>query len=137
MDSTCKTVASILTAVRGENVELFVGPLAGLGWAHRGVEGCCQHAVLGAVGQTPLTWGFGAGERKAKSPELCSNGSAGVCCCFSSPPFPGPKFPKRKEHGQSVQIEPLMSLQEFGGVNGEGKENALRLWWESDREMCA
>lgn len=86
--------------------------------------------LLGVVGQTPLTWGLGLGKEKQKAQNSAVMGMLGFVAVpypLTSPHLPSPKFPKCKEQGQSMQIELLMSLQEFGSISGREKENALGL----------
>lgn len=114
----------------------------GQGWEGptEGLRGAANMLPLGLWDKHHSPGGLGLGKGKQKAPNSAVMGVLGFVAVFFSsyapPHLPVPKFSKHKEHGQFVQIEPLVSLQEFGRVSGGEKENALRLWWESDRKEC-
>lgn len=90
MDSTCKTVASILTAVRGETWS-FLWDL-GQGWdgPTEGLRGAASMLSLGLWDKHHSPGGLGLGKEKQKAQNSAVMGVLGFVAAFL-PPLSWPK----------------------------------------------
>lgn len=105
----------------------------GQGWdgPTEGLRGAASMLCLGLWGKHCSLGHLRLGKEKQKAQISAAVGMLG----FVTVPSPL-SWPEVFRAQRSVQVELFMCLQEFGSVSGGEKENALGLWWESEREVC-